>query len=51
MIRIGDYTTPGDQHIDAIVRDCLVRRDDQATTATRLLVAADLADVLDRGAA
>lgn len=42
--------TPGDHHVERITRDCLDRGLDPETTALRLLVAADLADVLDGGA-
>ena len=39
--------TAGEQHIDRIARDCAARRLDAATTARRLLVAVDVAAVID----
>lgn len=39
--------TQGEHHIDAIVHDCLARRLDVTTTARRLMVAADVAAVID----
>jgi hypothetical protein len=39
--------SPGDRHIERIVRDCLNRRQSPEVTARRLLVASDLAAVLD----
>lgn len=39
--------TQGEHHIDAIVHDCLARRLDVTTTARRLMVAADIAAVID----
>lgn len=42
--------SPGDHHVDSIARDSLDRRLSPEVTALRLLVAADLADVLDGGA-
>lgn len=39
--------TPGALHIDDVIRDCLDRRLDRDETAVRLLVAADLAAVLE----
>lgn len=42
-------STAGERHIDATVRDCLDRRSPVAETDLRLMVAADVAAVLDRG--
>ncbi len=39
--------TPGDLHLDAIVKDSLARRLDVPTTSRRLMVAADAAAVID----
>lgn len=39
--------TPGDRHINRIARDCLARRLPAEETALRLMVASDLAAVLD----
>ena len=39
--------TYGEHHVDRVARDCLDRRLDAKTTALRLLVAADLAAVID----
>ena len=38
---------PGAVHIERIVRECIAARTPAPTTATRLLAATDLADVLD----
>lgn len=38
----------GDHHVDRIVQDCSRRRLSVEETALRLLVAADVAEVLDR---
>lgn len=38
---------PGTCHVDRIARDCATRRLPREQTALRLLVASDLAEVLD----
>ena len=42
--------TPGEHHVERIARDCLDRKLPAEVTERRLLVAADLAAVLDGGA-
>lgn len=39
--------TPGDRHIDRIVKDCMTRRLPTDVTARRIMVASDIAGVLD----
>ena len=41
------FYTPGDRHIESIVRDCLDRRLPVDVTARRLMVASDIAQLLD----
>lgn len=43
----GAFDTTGDRHIERIMRDCAARRLPVDVTARRLMVASDIAQVLD----
>lgn len=45
LTRLRD--SAGDRHIERILRDCGTKRQDVETTARRLMVASDIAQVLD----
>lgn len=47
MALVRASATEGDRHIERILRDCVAKRQDVETTARRLMVASDIAQVLD----